>query len=110
MISFYYFLLMLPFENRYEQINLFELKKKKLEGAVIIDVRSEQEYSEGHIEGAINMPDYKINNSIENILVDKEKEIVVYCQMGSRSKKVYKKLISMNYKNVYNLYGGLDNW
>ena len=92
------------------EISMKELKKKRLEGAVIIDVRSEQEYSEGHIEGAINIPDYKINNSIENILVDKEKEIVVYCQMGSRSKKAYKKLKGMNYKNVYNLYGGLENW
>ncbi len=91
-------------------ITMEELKQKQLEGAEIVDVRSEQEYKEGHIYGAINIPEYKINNSVSETLRDKDKEIVVYCGTGSRSKKAYKKLIKLQYKNVYNLYGGTENY
>jgi rhodanese-related sulfurtransferase len=47
---------------------------------------------------------------IEYILKDKNKEIVLYCQSGERSLQAYKKLIKLQYKNVYNLYRGIDNW
>ena len=92
------------------EITMEELKQKQIHGAEIVDVRSEQEYNEGHIMGAINIAEYEINDNIVNILKDKEKEIVLYCQVGSRSKKAYKKLVKLGYKNVYDLYGGLENW
>ena len=91
-------------------ISMEELKEKQKEGAIIIDVRSLQEFNEGHIEGAINIPEYEINCDINKALEDKEQEIVLYCASGIRSKKAYKKLIKLDYKNVYNLYGGLYNW
>jgi rhodanese-related sulfurtransferase len=91
------------------EISLEELKNKQINGAEIIDVRSEQEYAEGHIDGAINIPEYKINLNITNVLKNKNKEIVLYCQSGHRGKNAYKKLAKLGYKNVYNLYGGLDD-
>ena len=91
-------------------ISMEELKKKQDEGAIIIDVRSSQEFNEWHIEGAINIPEYEINCDIEKILDDKDKEIVLYCASGIRSKKAYQKLAKLDYKNIYNLYGGLGNW
>ncbi len=92
-------------------INMDELKQKQNNGAIIIDVRSEQEYSEGHIDKAINLPDYKINkNSVSNILEDKTKEIIVYCQNGGRSRKAYKKLKKLGFEYVYNLYGGVEEF
>ena len=91
-------------------ITMDDLKKKQAEGAIIVDVRSFQEFNESHIEGAINIPEYEINCSIDKILNNKEKEIVLYCASGARSKKAYKKLIKLDYKNLYNLYGGLYNW
>ena len=91
-------------------IDFETLKQKKQNGAYIIDVRSSQEYKEGHLDGAINIPYYEINKNIYKILPDTEREIVLYCEAGSRSKRAYKRLVKLQYKNVYNLYGGLDNW
>ena len=92
------------------EINMYELKEKQKNGAIIVDVRSSQEYYEGHINGAINIPYYEIKMDVNNVLKNKNEEIVLYCQTGFRSKQAYKKLIKLEYKNVYNLYGGLDNW
>ena len=92
------------------EINIDELKKKQKNGAKIIDVRSSQEYNEGHLPDAINIPYYEIKKSIDKLLTDKSQEIVLYCQSGSRSKQAYKMLIKLNYNNVYSLYGGMDNW
>jgi len=94
--------------NLYD-ITIQELKIKQREGAIIIDVRSSQEYNEGHLDGAINIPEYKISCNIYKILEDKEKEIILYCSTGIRSKDAYKKLIKLGYKKVYNLYEGIEN-
>ena len=94
----------------YYDVNILELKEKQKKGAMIIDVRSSQEYLEGHLKGAINIPYYEINKNVNNILKDKNKEIVLYCQSGERSLQAYKKLINLQYKNVYNLYRGIHNW
>jgi len=95
--------------NSYD-ISFDELLQRQILGGYIVDVRSEQEYAEGHLDGAINIPYYRINENIYNILKDRDNDIVLYCEAGVRSKKAYKKLISLQYKNVYNLYGGLNNW
>ena len=91
-------------------ITMHDLKNKQNNGAIVVDVRSSQEFKEGHIEGAINIPEYKINCNINKVLKDKEIEIVLYCSSGIRSKDAYKKLNKLGYKNVYNLYGGLEEY
>ena len=91
-------------------IGLEELKQLQKEGAMIIDVRSPQEYREGHIDGAISIPEYEIRKEAENRLVDKENNIVVYCSSGGRSKKTQKLLKKLGYSHVYNLYNGLTNY
>ncbi len=60
--------------------------------------------------GSINIPEYEINSKVVKILNDVNKEIVVYCESGTRSKKACKKLSKLNYTNVFNLYGGLENY
>jgi len=90
-------------------ISLEELKLKQNQGAIIIDVRSSQEYLEGHLAGAINIPYYEINRNVYNI-INRNKEIVVYCQEGVRSKQAFKILKKLKYERVFNLYGGLENW
>lgn len=92
------------------EISMQDLEEKQKNGAVIVDVRSSQEYKEGHINEAINIPYYEIKKNVNNVLKNKNQEIVLYCQTGFRSKQAYKKLIKLEYKKVYNLYGGLDNW
>ena len=68
--------------------------------ALLIDVRTPEEYRENHIEGAVNIPVYEIDN-IKNEIIDPNKEILVYCKTGKRSKIVKQILIQNGYKNVY---------
>lgn len=89
-------------------ITFEELKQKVLQGAVLLDVRSIQEYKEGHLNGAICIPLYEINKII-NEIPNKNQLIVTYCQYGGRSREAYTKLKKMGYTNIYNLFGGLDN-
>ena len=91
-------------------IGLEELKQLQKEGAVIIDVRSPQEYREGHIDGAISIPEYDIKKEVEKRIINKNKDIVVYCSSGGRSKKAQKLLKKLGYSRVYNLYNGLTNY
>ncbi len=92
------------------EITMEELKERQTAGAVVVDVRSQQEYDEKHIDGAINIPEYEINNEVVDILQDNENGIILYCTVGVRSKKAWKKLTKLGYKNVYTLYGGLEQW
>ena len=84
-----------------------ELKSYIKQGATIIDVRSAQEYKEGHVDGAISIPDYQIKKEIEKKITNKDKIIVVYCTTGHRSKKSQKILENLGYTNVYNVYEGI---
>ena len=79
------------------------------EKAILLDVRSPQEYREGHLEGAINIPLYDIEKCIEQKIHNKENTIIVYCQSGGRSRKATQILKEKNYINVYQIEGGLDN-
>lgn len=88
-----------------EQLNEFIQR-----GAILIDVRSPQEYNEGHLEYSICVPDYEILYRINSLIMNKEQEIVLYCISGARSKAVQKKLQKMGYRNVYNLYNGIENY
>ncbi len=74
---------------------------------VVIDVRSRQEFREGHFDGAINIPLDEIERSICNIVKDKNINIIVYCSYGGRSKKSQMILNSLGYNNVYNLEHGI---
>lgn len=74
--------------------------------AIVIDVRSEQEYIEGHFDGSINIPLYNIKDKIGNYVSDKNQLIVVYCSAGIRSVKAKSILNSLGYNNVYNLVQG----
>ena len=89
-------------------ITIEELKNKAVQGAILIDVRSNQEYREGHLQGAINIPDFEINNRVQREIPKKNQLIVLYCQYGGRSKSAMMMMKKMGYTNVYNLYGGLD--
>lgn len=91
-------------------ITMEELKQMVNRGALLIDVRSPQEYNEGHLEGAIVLPDYEVRKKINMIVPDKNKTIVVYCDTGIRSKNVNRFLRKIGYINVYNLYKGTQNY
>ncbi len=66
---------------------------------VLVDVRDESEYQQGHIPTAINIPAETFASKQGDL--PKEKKIIVYCNTGSRSYLAYRKLIKMDYKNIY---------
>ena len=94
----------------YNNINIEQLLQMQKNGAIIVDVRSTQEYNEGHISGAINIPHYEIIKNVKNIIKNKNDNIILYCQMGTRSTEACKNLKRLGYMNLYNLYGGLEMW
>lgn len=76
---------------------------------IILDVRTEKEYADGHIPDAILIPDYEIAERAENELTDKSQLILVYCRSGRRSKNAAEKLAEMGYSNVKE-FGGIIEW
>lgn len=97
------------FRNLDNLIDYDMLKQMQKNNAIVIDVRSKQEFSENHIQGAINVPSYDFNSTITNIVNDRNKNIVLYCKSGLRSMKCAKALKKLGYKNVFELQGGIDN-
>lgn len=93
------------------EISYKELKEiiKTNSDVVLLDVRSPQEFIEGHLKNAINVPLYELCGSIENKMKCKENIIIAYCLSGKRSKMAVKKLKRMGFKNVYSLKDGIEN-
>ena len=89
-------------------ITLEELRDKLSQGAILIDVRSNQEYREGHLQGAINIPDFEMEKRVQREIPKKNQLIVLYCQYGGRSRSSMLIMKKMGYTNMYNLYGGLN--
>lgn len=75
---------------------------------VLVDVRSSQEYSQGHIPGSINIPLDSIEK-IDEVASDKNALLYVHCLSGARSGRAVSILKSMGYKNVKNI-GGIGNY
>lgn len=76
---------------------------------IIIDVRTESEYQQGHIKNAINIPNESIDESVSEILTDKDQLLLVYCRSGNRSKKASEKLAKLGYSNIYE-FGGISDF
>lgn len=74
---------------------------------ILLDVRSHQEYEEGHLNGAINIPTYDLYRNAPKLLEDKEIIIIAYCTVGVRSEHAINILRKMGYKNLYHLDGGI---
>ncbi len=77
---------------------------------VLIDVRTPQEFNEGHIAGAINMDFYGNNFEAQINSIDKSKTVLVYCKSGNRSGKAVSIMVKQNFKNIFDLSGGITNW
>ena len=82
---------------------------KKDDGHIIVDVRRQDEYDNGHIAGAILIPNERIGTSQPDSLKDLDQIILVYCRTGNRSKQAAQKLADMGYTNVYE-FGGINTW
>ena len=94
------------FDNQ-KDIRKDEISQYIKQGAVLVDARSPQEYREGHLDGAISIPDYQIRRTVIRLIENKEQLIVVYCSTGHRSQEAQRILENMGYNNVYNVYEGV---
>jgi len=76
---------------------------------ILLDVRTIEEFTEKHIEGAILIPDYELAERAAIELPDKAMLILVYCRSGRRSESAAHELVEMGYINVYDI-GGIVDW
>ena len=79
------------------------------DGAVLLDVRTAEEFAKGHINGAKNIYYVEIEDKIASVAPNKSTPIVLYCSMAKRSTQALQRLLDMGYTNVYNL-GSMDNY
>jgi rhodanese-related sulfurtransferase len=98
-------------KNDYMNISAQEAKKimDTQEGYLILDVRTQKEYDEGHIPGAVLIPDDEIRERAHKQLPDKDQLILVYCRSGRRSKLAAEALVEMGYTNIWE-FGGILDW
>lgn len=95
----------------YHQITQEEAKEMmtKNDGHVIVDVRRQDEYDEGHIPGAVLIPNESITDKQPEQLPDLNQVILIYCRSGRRSKEASQKLADLGYTNIYE-FGGINTW
>lgn len=79
------------------------------EDYIILDVRTQAEYDQGHIPGAILIPNTEIETRAEKVLEDKDQLILVYCRTGRRSKLAAEILVELGYTNIKE-FGGIVDW
>ena len=79
------------------------------EGYIILDVRTQEEYDEGHIPGATQISHEEIAEKAEKVLTDKDQLILVYCRSGRRSKLAAEALVELGYTNIKE-FGGIIDW
>ena len=98
-------------EAVYMNITAEEAKKimNSEEGYIILDTRTQEEYDEEHIPGAIVISHDEITEKAEKVLTDKDQLILVYCRSGRRSKLAAEALVELGYTNIKE-FGGIIDW
>lgn len=85
--------------TKFTPAQLSQMLKEKKDAYVLVDVRDEFEFAEGHIEGAINIPAETF--AAKSAVLPKEKGIIVYCNSGGRSYSAYRKLMKLAYPSIF---------
>lgn len=96
----------------YMQITAKEAKNmmEEQEGVLVLDVREQSEYDEGHIPGAVLLPVGTITEeTAASVIADKETVVLVYCRSGNRSKTAAQALADLGYSQIFE-FGGIRDW
>lgn len=95
----------------YHKITAEQAKERMDSGdeLIVLDVRTQEEYDAGHIDGAVLLPNETIADTQPEVLPDLNEEILIYCRSGNRSAQAANKLVAMGYTNVYD-FGGIIDW
>ena len=95
--------------NDFRKMSQQELLQNENEKLLILDVRTVEEYQNGHVEDAVNLPVANISESI-NMFNDKDQKIVVYCRSGRRAGNALQFLTDNGFTNLYHLEGDMSAW
>ena len=98
-------------ENSYQQITQEEAKEMMdAQEVIVLDVREQNEYDNGHIPGAVLLPVVTIaEDTAAAVIDDLDTVVLVYCRSGNRSKTASQALADLGYTNVYE-FGGINTW
>ena len=93
------------------QMNSDELMEFiELNDAILVDVRTEDEYNSGYIENSLNIDYFSNDFSVNADKLDKNTPIILYCRSGNRSSMSANKISKLGFKEIYNLEGGILEW
>jgi rhodanese-related sulfurtransferase len=98
-----------PEQAQYIKITSHEAQLMMADDVLILDVRNQDEFDEGHIANAVLLPYTEIRGKAESVIPDKNQTILVYCRAGRRSEIAARQLLEMGYTNVYD-FGGIQDW
>ena len=98
-------------EGKIKYVSMDEIVQimQENENYIILDVRTEAEYNEGHIPNAICIPNETIDENVIKKLPNKNQLILIYCRSGNRSKQALQKLKEIGYINLIE-FGGIIDW
>lgn len=86
----------------------YQMLQENPDEIILLDVRTETEYSSEHIKGALNIPLAVLESRLDEL--DKSKTIIVYCQAGGRSTRAGDILVQHGFERVYEMVGGINAW
>ncbi len=92
------------------EVTVAQTLERAKAGAIVIDVREDNEWEKGHIKGAIHLGRGIIERDIIDQIPDKESELILYCGGGFRSALSAENLQKMGYQNVFSMAGGWRAW
>lgn len=87
--------------RRIKTVSQAEGARMRRQGAVLLDVRSEQEYRAGHLPGSVLLPVTKVAMAAGSVVPDKSRVVLLYCSRGERSRAAAQVLLALGYCNVY---------
>jgi rhodanese-related sulfurtransferase len=99
-------------KSRVKETNVAEVKKRMDAGEklTLVDVREDNEWAKGHIQGAIHLSKGVIERDVESAIPNKDQEVILYCGGGFRSALAADNLKKMGYKNAISMDGGWRGW
>ena len=97
-------------QNGFKNIYVPELEKLMQDKIVLVDVRTDAEYQEGHLDNAVHIDWYSASFMEQMQQFDKATPVYLYCRSGSRSASAAQKLMDSGFRQVYSLQGGILAW
>jgi rhodanese-related sulfurtransferase len=91
-------------------VKSFDTGMASAKDKIVLDVRTSDEYNQGHLENAVMIDYYKPDFKQRLANLDKAKPVFVYCAAGARSEGAAQALVDLGFKQVYDLQGGMNAW